>query len=74
MTDTELLNITIATVITNRAQMQTINRLQAAGIDILAVCPALFGWANPRDTIARGEMNAAQFVQALHLARTSPDN
>ena len=29
---------------------------------------AEYGWTNPADNIARAEMNAVQFAQALHLA------
>ena len=63
-----VLTATIRTILTDRAGMDDINQCQTAGLDVLTACRNLHGWTNPANTIARGEMNAVQFAQALHLA------
>ena len=69
MTDLDaVLTSTIRVVISDRPGMDDINRCQTAGLDILTACRNLYGWTNPADTIARGEMNAVQFAQALQIA------
>ena len=73
MTDGDLLNIVTCFVITDRATMDKVNECQAEGLDILTASQDLYCWTNPADTIARGEMNAVQFVQALQLARAQRD-
>ena len=69
MTDTDLLDIVTCFVITDRATMDKVYDCQHAGLDILTACRNLYGWTNPGVVIARGEMNAVQFVQALQVAR-----
>lgn len=73
MTDGDLLDIATRAVLTDRVGMDDINRCMTAGVDILTACINLYGWTNPAARIARGEMNAVQFVQALHLARHQRD-
>ncbi len=65
----QVLAATIRTILTDRATGSDINQCQHAGLDIITACRNLYGWTNPADNIARGEMNAAQFAQALHLAQ-----
>ena len=69
MTDTDLLDIVTCFVITDRATIDKVYDCQHAGLDILTACRELFGWHDPGVVIARGEMNAVQFVQALQVAR-----
>ena len=73
MTDTDLLNIVTCFVIIDRATMDKVYDCQHAGLDILTACRNLYGWDDPGVVIARGEMNAVQFVQALQLARAQRD-
>ena len=68
-----VLTSTIRAVISDRPGMDDINRCQAAGLDVLTACRNLYGWTDPADNIACGEMNAVQFVQALQLARAQRD-
>lgn len=69
MTDLDaVLTSTIRAVLTDRPGMDDINRCQTAGLDMLTACRNLYGWTNPADNIARAEMNAVQFAQALQLA------
>ena len=63
-----VLTATIRTILTDRAAGDDINQCQTAGLDVLTACRNLYGWTEPMDHIARGEMNAVQFAQALHLA------
>ncbi|WP_010540389.1 hypothetical protein [Dietzia alimentaria] len=69
MTDADLLDIVTRTVLSDIATGGDVMAIQHSGLPILEACTSLYGWADPRDTIARAEMNAVQFVQALHLAR-----
>lgn len=74
MTDLDaVLTSTIRAVISDRPGMDDINRCQAAGLDVLTACRNLYGWTDPTGNIARAEMNAVQFAQALQLARTQRD-
>ena len=69
MTDLDaVLTATIRTILTDRAAGGDINQCQTAGLDVLTASRNLYGWTNPMDHIARGEMNAVQFAQALQLA------
>ena len=63
-----VLTATIRTILTDRATIDDINQCQTAGLDVLTASRNLYGWTNPMDHIARGEMNATQFAQALQLA------
>lgn len=63
-----VLAATIRTILTDSATVSDINQCQHAGLDILTACRNLYGWTEPKDHIARGDMNAVQFAQALHLA------
>lgn len=70
MTDLDaVLQATIRAVISDRPHMGEINQCQHAGLDVLTACRNLYGWTDPTGNIARAEMNAVQFVQALQLAR-----
>lgn len=70
MTDLDaVLTSTIRAVISDRPGMDDINQCQDAGLDVITACRNLYGWTNPADTIARGDMNAVQFAQALQVAR-----
>lgn len=72
-TDGDLLTILTNVTLTDRATGSDINRCHAAGLDILTPCRNLYGWTDPADHITRGDMNAVQFAQALHLARAQRD-
>lgn len=69
MNDSDLLDIVTCFVIIDRVTMDKVYDCQHAGLDILTACRNLYGWTNPADNIARAEMNAVQFVQALQVAR-----
>ena len=72
-TDGDLLTILTNVILTDRAAGGDINQCQDAGLDVLTASRNLHGWHDPMDNIARGEINAVQFAQALQLARAQRD-
>ena len=63
-----VLTATIRAILTDRPVMGDVNQCQTVGLDVLTASRNLYGWTDPMDHIARGEMNAVQFAQALQLA------
>ena len=69
MTDAELIDLITRIVISDRVAMGDINACGELGSRTLAAFRPLFGWDNAQERIACGEVNAVEFVQALHIAR-----
>ena len=73
MTDAELIDLITRIVISDRVAMGDINACGELGALTLAAFRPLFGWEDPQERIARGEVSAVEFVQALHIARNHPE-